>query len=116
MEDYNFWADLFDTYQSLPDWLKLAWLIALAAVALFATKRITGLLEALLFRWRAKPAQKTQQAAPAAVVAAVAAAPPPPQGLDPSGLFRVRTDEHGGMYLEPVGPTPMLDWDGSEKN
>ncbi len=27
MEDYNFWADLFDTYQSLPDWIKALWLI-----------------------------------------------------------------------------------------
>ena len=26
MEDYNFWQDLFDTYQSLPDWMKFAWL------------------------------------------------------------------------------------------
>ena len=27
MDDYNFWQDFFDTYQSLSDWLKLAWLI-----------------------------------------------------------------------------------------
>jgi hypothetical protein len=27
MEDYNFWQDLFDTYQSLPDWMKFAWLV-----------------------------------------------------------------------------------------
>ena len=27
MQYYNFWQDLFDTYQSLPNWLKLAWLI-----------------------------------------------------------------------------------------
>jgi len=27
MDDYNFWRDLFDTYQSLPDWLKLLWLV-----------------------------------------------------------------------------------------
>ncbi len=27
MEPYNIWADLFDTYQSLSDGLKLLWLI-----------------------------------------------------------------------------------------
>ena len=25
--DYYFWRELLDTYQSLPDWLKLLWLI-----------------------------------------------------------------------------------------
>ena len=25
--DYIFWRDLLDTYQSLPDWLKLLWLV-----------------------------------------------------------------------------------------
>jgi len=25
--DYNFWKDFFDTYQSLSDWMKFAWLI-----------------------------------------------------------------------------------------
>lgn len=27
MEDYNFWADLLDTYQSLPDIIKALWII-----------------------------------------------------------------------------------------
>ncbi|MEP1206543.1 MAG: hypothetical protein ABJM29_03045 [Rhizobiaceae bacterium] len=27
MDDHNFWQDLFDTYQSLSDWMKFAWLI-----------------------------------------------------------------------------------------
>ena len=27
MEDYKFWQDFFDTYQSLSDWMKFAWLI-----------------------------------------------------------------------------------------
>ncbi len=27
MEDYNFWQDFFDTYQSLSDWTKALWLI-----------------------------------------------------------------------------------------
>lgn len=27
MDSYNFWQDFFDTYQSLPDWMKALWLI-----------------------------------------------------------------------------------------
>ncbi|MBN9136936.1 hypothetical protein [Phyllobacterium sp.] len=27
MDNYNFWQDLVDTYQSLSDWLKILWLI-----------------------------------------------------------------------------------------
>ena len=49
MESYNFWQDFFDTYQSLSNWMKFAWLVVppaflLGVVALFmwyrlATKR-----------------------------------------------------------------------------
>lgn len=34
MNDYNFWQDLFDTYQSLSDWLKILWLIVPPAFVL----------------------------------------------------------------------------------
>ena len=34
MTDYNFWQDLFDTYQSLSDWLKILWLIVPPAFVL----------------------------------------------------------------------------------
>ncbi|MBL4598300.1 MAG: hypothetical protein JKX93_04950 [Rhizobiaceae bacterium] len=27
MQEYNFWADLLDTYQSLSDWVKALWLL-----------------------------------------------------------------------------------------
>lgn len=27
MDSYNFWQDLFDTYQSLSNWMKFAWLV-----------------------------------------------------------------------------------------
>ncbi len=27
MENYNFWQDFFDTYQSLSDWTKALWLV-----------------------------------------------------------------------------------------
>ena len=33
-QEGNFWQDFFDTYQSLPDWMKLAWLVVLPAFAL----------------------------------------------------------------------------------
>ena len=39
-----------------------------------------------------------------------------PDGPEPSGLFRVRTDDHGGLYLEHAGSVPQLEWDGSKKN
>ena len=34
MEEYNFWRDLFDTFQSLSDWIKALWLIVLPAFVL----------------------------------------------------------------------------------
>ncbi len=42
--DYNFWKDFFDTYQSLSDWMKFAWLAILPTFAL-------GLI-ALILRYR----------------------------------------------------------------
>lgn len=47
MEDYNFWQDLFDTYQSLSDWMKLAWLVVppaflLGLIALILRFRLTS--------------------------------------------------------------------------
>ncbi len=45
METYNFWQDFFDTYQSLSDWMKFAWLaippvFALGLAALILRYRI----------------------------------------------------------------------------
>lgn len=34
MEQYNFWRDFFDTYQSLADWIKALWLIVPPAFVL----------------------------------------------------------------------------------
>jgi hypothetical protein len=44
MEDYHFWQDFFDTYQSLSDWTKALWLIVPPAFVL-------GLI-ALILRYR----------------------------------------------------------------
>lgn len=47
MDGYNFWQDLFDTYQSLSDWMKFAWLVVppaflLGFVALVMRYRLVG--------------------------------------------------------------------------
>jgi hypothetical protein len=34
MDNYNVWADLFDTYQSTADWLKALWIVATPAFVL----------------------------------------------------------------------------------
>ena len=34
MDDYNFWQDFFDTYQSLSNWTKALWLIVPPAFVL----------------------------------------------------------------------------------
>ena len=41
MEDYNFWQDFFDTYQSLSDGTKALWLIVPAAFVLGLIALIT---------------------------------------------------------------------------
>lgn len=46
MEPYNFWQDFFDTYQSLSDWMKFAWLIVPSAFFLG--------LAVLILRYRLK--------------------------------------------------------------
>jgi len=45
MDNYNFWSDLLDTFQSSPDWIKALWLLippafTLALVALTLRFRI----------------------------------------------------------------------------
>ena len=47
--DYNFWQDLFDTYQSFPDWMQLLWLIVPPA---FLLAMIGLLLHYRLATWR----------------------------------------------------------------
>jgi hypothetical protein len=50
--DYNFWQDFFDTYQSLSDWMKFAWLVVPPAFLL-------GLL-ALVMRYRLAAKRATE--------------------------------------------------------
>ncbi len=47
MNDYNFWSDLLDTFQSSPDWIKALWLLIppgflLGLVALMLRFRIAA--------------------------------------------------------------------------
>lgn len=37
MDGYSFWQDVFDTYQSLPDWLKALWMLVPPAFVLALT-------------------------------------------------------------------------------
>ena len=46
--EYNFWRDLLDTYQSLPDWLKLLWLLIPAAMITAAGSAFARLVKHLL--------------------------------------------------------------------
>jgi hypothetical protein len=47
--DYNFWADLLDTYQSLSDWIKALWLLVPPAfvLGLVAILRRPAMAEAI---------------------------------------------------------------------
>ena len=105
MEDYNFWRDLLDTYQSLPPWMQFAWfcgiLLAYLGTAALATCAVFGITGRR--RRRGEPENATSHDATLY------------DGLDPSRLFRVRTDNHGGLYLEQVGSVPQLEWEDPEK-
>lgn len=58
VNDYNFWQDFFDTYQSLSDWIKFAWLVVPPAFVL-------GLVRLLVRpRGEMKPAKDSLPNAP----------------------------------------------------
>ncbi|MCJ8310297.1 MAG: hypothetical protein HRU27_17835 [Rhizobiaceae bacterium] len=115
MDDYNFWRDLFDTYQSLPPWMQFAWFCGIV-LTYFGTAALTAYTVLGLTRRRRRRQRRRQQEEPEKGNPHFTTTAALPDGFEPSGLFRVRTDDHGGLYLEQVGPTPMLDWDGPDKN
>ena len=50
MEDYNFWADLLDTFQSSADWIKALWLIVppgFVLALIWLIRRRVGRIDAL---------------------------------------------------------------------
>jgi len=74
MEDYNFWADFFDTYQSLSDWTKALWLIVPPAFFL-------GLI-ALIMRYRLDGKK----------------------GSDGTLIYSIRRDNSGQLHIYRHGP------------
>lgn len=83
-QDYNFWRDLFDTYQSLTPWLQLAWLIALSALTFATGRGLTRLIQSAL------------QKQPSALSS------PPPLGYGDAA------DERGVAQVERLGKTSAL--------
>ena len=112
MDDYNFWRDLFDTYQSLPPWIQFAWfcgiVLAYIGTAALATCAVLGIA--------GRRRRQRRRGTPEEVNSHSTAKAALPDGPEPSGLFRFRTDDHGGLYLEHAGSVPQLEWDGSKKN
>lgn len=76
MENYNFWKDFFDTYQSLSDWMKMLWLIVPPAFALGA------LWLGLDYRLKSRPAAPTGDGALAYTVFA-----------DETGVWRIHAHQ-----------------------
>jgi len=85
MGNYNFWQDLFDTYQSLSDWLKILWLIVPPAFVLA--------LVALTLRFRIE-SRKVERS------------------FDGELVYSIHRDAqsrlHVVSYLKPAGDNPSL--------
>ena len=109
--DYNFWADLFDTYQSLTVGLHTGWMLALLIFATIVTMLIFRQFDNIFDLWRRRGERNRRKASDAGYQ--MINALPGPLG-DP-GLYRVMADEDGVPYLEQVGTVPQLDWDGVDK-
>ena len=86
MDEYNFWQDFFDTYQSLSDWMKFAWLVVPLAFGL-------GLF-AIFLRYRLEAKR---------------------EGEDITGelIYTISRDDFGQLHIYRHGPqveqhTPIL--------
>ncbi|MCJ8307711.1 MAG: hypothetical protein MJH08_01470 [Hyphomicrobiales bacterium] len=111
--DYNFWADLFDTYQSLTVGLQTGWMLALLIFATIVTMLIFRQFDNIFDLWRRRQRRLDKRKNASDAGYQMINALPGPLG-DP-GLYRVMADEDGVPYLEQVGTVPQLDWDGSDK-
>lgn len=83
MENYNFWQDFFDTYQSLSDLMKFAWLVVPPAFLL-------GLL-ALVMRYRLAAKRGTMRETGNLAYTVFS---------DENGILRIYT--HGGTDVLPI--------------
>ena len=117
--DYNFWADLFDTYQSLTPGLQTGWMLALLIFATIVTMLIFRQFDNIFDLWRRRgerrrrEGRRNRRKASEAGYQMINALPGP---LGDTGLYRVMADEDGVPYLEQVGTVPQLYWDGSDKD
>ncbi|MDJ0821542.1 MAG: hypothetical protein QNJ09_06985 [Paracoccaceae bacterium] len=91
METYNFWSDLFDTYQSLSDWLQLAWLVVPPAFLL-------GVLALVIhYRLAAKRSIEMNTGSLAYTVFS-----------DENGILRVYTHDGGCALTDGEGADALL--------
>ena len=95
MDDYNFWADLLDTFQSSPDWIKALWIVAVPGFLL-------GVL-ALVLRFRLATMEATPSADRKLAYSIV---------CDENGFYRIYTHdtELSGISRtaqEPFVPLPI---------
>ena len=79
--DYNFWRDLLDTYQSLPDWLKFFWLAIPSATIVALCHMVRSGLG------RKQAAKK-------------------PSVAFPAQAYRSWYDDNGILYIEQIDEMP----------
>ena len=113
--DYNFWADLFDTYQSLTVGLQTGWMLALLIFATIVTMLIFRQFDNIFDLWRRRARRRQREGRRKASDAGYQMINALPGPLGDPGLYRVMADEDGVPYLEQVGTVPQLDWDGPDK-
>lgn len=91
MESYNFWQDVFDTYQSLSDWMKFAWLVVPPAFLL-------GFLAPVMrYRLAAKRAMEPDTGSLAYTVF-----------CDENGILRIHAHDGADVSSEDMGThTPL---------
>ena len=100
-QDYNFWRDLFNTYQSLPDFLKFVWVVAPSLLLLAAGRRVAKLIELAIVGHRPPEVSPS-------LMEVLDAMP------ESKMVLRVRHDEHGMFYLEQVKDMPQLKAENDE--
>ncbi|MEQ8451895.1 MAG: hypothetical protein RIB97_19685 [Nitratireductor sp.] len=96
MDDYNFWQDFFDTYQSLSDWMKFAWLVVPPAFLL-------GLL-ALVMRYRLAAKRVTEVEAANLAYTVYS---------DENGIFRIYTHNGADALADGKGADALLPLPGA---
>ena len=97
--DYNFLADLLTTYRSNPDWLKFFWLFIPAALVTLCGHGLVRWMRWALGGDGGDGGGGGERGERALATTG---------GLGDIGLYRIRTDENGLLYLEPVKDVPQI--------